>query len=599
MGQIHSKLIGDELHIARTGVSTGSPIGVVTPGIIGELYWDSAANSLYVAEGLTDADWFDLGSKLPAFLELTDTPATYAGQAGLSLQVNPGASALEFGQALRAVDSPTFSQLTVSSGLVVGSSTPFSDSAGVLILQNVDALDVLTEATIKDAIDTLANLTSIQSQAISLLGSLTVESTSILNQDLTTDANPTFNDLVLTGNLTVQGTTVTLDATTLLVEDKNIELGKVAAPTDLTADGGGITLKGTTDKTILWKDSTDSWDFNQAVRTGNLQLDANTLSSTNTNGDITLSPNGTGIVDIGSNVFVNDGFALVIGHTTQITVGSAAKFQVLGTGGSDSAIIVGRWQDNAFAPKISFAKSRGTTIGASAIVNDNDMVGLLRFCPDDGVGFTTFAAQFGARVDDASPAVGDIGMAFTWDQMDGEGGVLRETMRLAAKGNLGIGVVPNVNRQLDLGGIFNGNTRFSVTDILQSSGEAQQVFIGGTINSVANVDAHGVRIAPTLVEAGSGTHNNFDSLTIVPPVVTVGAASLNNATTLKISGEPTGATNNRALWVSAGRTELTGELEVGGNLGFFGTTPIAQETSVAITVEAIHAVLVNYGLITA
>lgn len=169
----------------------------------------------------------------------------------------------------------------------------------------------------------------------------------------------------------------------------------------------------------------------------------------------------------------------------------------------------------------------------------------------------------------------------------------------AGADNIGIGVAPNVNRQLDLGGTFNGNTRFSVTDILQSDGEAQQVFIGGTINSVADVDAHGMRIAPTLVEAGSGTHGNFDSLTIVPPVVTVGAASLTNAATLKISGEPTGATNNRALWVSAGRTELTGELEVGGNLGFFGTTPIAQETSVAVTVAAIHAALVNYGLITA
>jgi hypothetical protein len=34
-------------------------------------------------------------------------------------------------------------------------------------------------------------------------------------------------------------------------------------PTDVTADGGGITLKGTTDKTILWVDSTDSWTSNQ------------------------------------------------------------------------------------------------------------------------------------------------------------------------------------------------------------------------------------------------------------------------------------------------------------------------------------------------
>jgi hypothetical protein len=72
------------------------------------------------------------------------------------------------------------------------------------------------------------------------------------------------NSLVVTGDLTINGTTTTINATTLTVDDKNIELGSVASPTDTTADGGGITLKGTTDKTITW--STIGWtsseDFN-------------------------------------------------------------------------------------------------------------------------------------------------------------------------------------------------------------------------------------------------------------------------------------------------------------------------------------------------
>lgn len=49
-----------------------------------------------------------------------------------------------------------------ASGLQIGSSNPFSDSTGTLTLQNVDALDATTESTIEAAIDTLANLTSIQ-----------------------------------------------------------------------------------------------------------------------------------------------------------------------------------------------------------------------------------------------------------------------------------------------------------------------------------------------------------------------------------------------------------------------------------------------------
>ena len=49
------------------------------------------------------------------------------------------------------------------------------------------------------------------------------------------------------------------------VDDKNIELGSVSSPSDTTADGGGITLKGATDHTIVWTNSTDSWDFSEHV----------------------------------------------------------------------------------------------------------------------------------------------------------------------------------------------------------------------------------------------------------------------------------------------------------------------------------------------
>jgi hypothetical protein len=69
----------------------------------------------------------------------------------------------------------------------------------------------------------------------------------------------TGTSLVLSGDLTVNGTTTTLNSTTLTVDDKNIELGSVATPSDATADGGGITLKGTTDKTLNWVDATDAW----------------------------------------------------------------------------------------------------------------------------------------------------------------------------------------------------------------------------------------------------------------------------------------------------------------------------------------------------
>ena len=76
-------------------------------------------------------------------------------------------------------------------------------------------------------------------------------------------ANLKSEDFTINGNLTVTGATTTVNSTTLTIDDKNIELGSTDSPTDTTADGGGITLKGTTDKTIVWENDTNQWNVNQ------------------------------------------------------------------------------------------------------------------------------------------------------------------------------------------------------------------------------------------------------------------------------------------------------------------------------------------------
>ena len=42
-------------------------------------------------------------------------------------------------------------------------------------------------------------------------------------------------------------------------------MGVVTTPTDITADGGGITLRGATNKTINWVNSIDSWTSSEHV----------------------------------------------------------------------------------------------------------------------------------------------------------------------------------------------------------------------------------------------------------------------------------------------------------------------------------------------
>jgi hypothetical protein len=72
-------------------------------------------------------------------------------------------------------------------------------------------------------------------------------------------------NLTVSGDLTVNGTTTNINSTDLVVEDKNVVLGDVATPTDTTADGGGITLKGATDKTFNWVNATDSWTSSENI----------------------------------------------------------------------------------------------------------------------------------------------------------------------------------------------------------------------------------------------------------------------------------------------------------------------------------------------
>jgi hypothetical protein len=75
----------------------------------------------------------------------------------------------------------------------------------------------------------------------------------------------TGTSLVLSGDLTVNGTTTTINSTEITIDDKNLVLGAVTTPTDAGADGGGLTLKGATDKTLNWVDATDSWTSSEHI----------------------------------------------------------------------------------------------------------------------------------------------------------------------------------------------------------------------------------------------------------------------------------------------------------------------------------------------
>ena len=71
--------------------------------------------------------------------------------------------------------------------------------------------------------------------------------------------------LTVTGNFTVNGTQTIVNTTSLEIADKNIGIGSTSSPSDILADGAGITIYGSTNKTITWKDNSDSFTFSEGI----------------------------------------------------------------------------------------------------------------------------------------------------------------------------------------------------------------------------------------------------------------------------------------------------------------------------------------------
>ena len=165
------------------------------------------------------------------------------------------------------------------------------------------------------------------------------------------------NNVTVQGDLTVNGTTTTIDTTNLAIEDKNIEIGKVATPTDITADGGGITLKGTIDKTITWVDATDAWTFSEHVNiasgkeyriAGTKVLDATSL------GGGVVSSSLTSVGTIGTGTWQGTTVATGYGGTGQTTY-------------TDGQLLIGKTDG-------TLAKSTLTAGSAISITNGNGSI---------------------------------------------------------------------------------------------------------------------------------------------------------------------------------------------------------------------------------
>ena len=223
---------------------------------------------------------------------------------------------------------------------------------------------------------------------------------------------------------------------------------RVDVSNDLKVDGD-IDLEG-------------NMDINGTLETDALTIGGTTILANDTNNRVTTAT-GSGTLNGEANLtfdgstltvtadqHIANGSGLVVGNTAQIATGGVtAEMQVQGTGDADSAVTFARFSADASAANMFFLKSRNGTIGSNTIVQDNDRIGQLIFCADDGSDYVGNAARIWAEID-GTPGNNDLPGALKFGTTaDGANGDT-ERMRIESTGRVEIYANPGGNSILHM-----------------------------------------------------------------------------------------------------------------------------------------------------
>ena len=165
---------------------------------------------------------------------------------------------------------------------------------------------------------------------------------------------------------------------------------------------------------------------------------------------------GTGLSstnDASERMRIDSSGRLLVGATSSRSVGGVtAKFEVEGTG-SDASISLIRNTNNSANPYLLLAKSRGTSVGSSTIVSDDDYLGAIYFAGADGTDLANIAAEILCRVD-GTPGSNDIPGRLEFKTSSGSGTTTRLRITSGGKiqvtGTRGGTLQPSDNDSLEL-----------------------------------------------------------------------------------------------------------------------------------------------------
>ena len=174
--------------------------------------------------------------------------------------------------------------------------------------------------------------------ALAVSGSATVDNLSLDGNTITTssgnltiDSNggtTTINDnAIISGNLTVNGTTTTINSTTVNIDDKNFQVATGAAD-DAAADGAGFTVdSGDGDKTWNFEATGYNWGSSENINLASgkvLKVNNTSILSSTTLGSSVVTSSLTSLGTIGTGVWqgtaINDTYLGTIDNANKVSL---------------------------------------------------------------------------------------------------------------------------------------------------------------------------------------------------------------------------------------------------------------------------------------
>ena len=214
------------------------------------------------------------------------------------------------------------------------------------------------------------------------------------------------------------------------------------------ADANDVVFLSDTTVVAKWDDSETTWDFNskdikgvgQLIATGFTGTLDGALGSGTPSTVVCTTFTSTGIDDNATSVAmtINSVENIIVNHTAGVGIGGLAgtqvQHQVHGTLGTQSLT---RWSTGALGPRLLLGKSRGALGTLGTVVQDNNVLGSIIFCGDDGTDLATAGASIFARVQ-GTPGSDDMPAELVF-AVNAGAATVTERMTLFATGGVTLG----------------------------------------------------------------------------------------------------------------------------------------------------------------